>query len=192
MKARYARVSTPNQKLERQLIKQNPNDKLYIDVCSGAIPFAERLEGSKLLSDGQIDHISVNSIDRLGRNLLDVLNTLKCFEEKKVVVKVDNLGIESLVNNKPNQAFNLIVSVLANISEMERTTMLERQREGIEMARAKGKYKGRIRGSKESKDEFLSKYPAVIKRLKEGQSLRNTAKLCDVSLGTVQKVKAVL
>ena len=58
------------------------------------------------------------------------------------------------------------------------------------MAKAKGRYKGRLRGSKESKDEVLAKYPQVIKRLKEGHSLRNTSKLCDVSLGTVQKVKS--
>ncbi len=70
--------------------------------------------------------------------------------------------------------------------------MLERQREGIELAKAKGVYKGRVRGSKEAKDEVLAKYPNVIKRLMEGQSLRNTAKLCDVSLGTVQKVRKLI
>ncbi|MFT7036452.1 MAG: DNA invertase Pin-like site-specific DNA recombinase, partial [Cyclobacteriaceae bacterium] len=56
----------------------------------------------------------------------------------------------------------------------------------------KGKYKGRVRGSIESKEEVLAKYPTVIKRLKDGHSLRNTAKLSDVSLGTVQKVKGFL
>ncbi|MFD2589091.1 recombinase family protein [Croceitalea marina] len=189
MKARYIRVSTPDQKLERQLIKQHPDEKLFIDVCSGTIPFVRRDRGKELILDKQIDYLSVSSIDRLGRNLLDVLNTLKHFERNMVVVKVDNLGLESLVGKKPNQAFKLIVSVLANISEMERETMLERQREGIAIAKAKGKYKGRIRGSKEPKEDFLAKYPQVVKRLREGQSLRNTAKLCDVSLGTVQKVK---
>lgn len=191
MKARYVRISTPDQKLERQLVKQNPDEKLFIDVCSGIIPFAERPKGSELLSDLQIDYISVKSIDRLGRNLLDILNTLNYFEQNQIVVKVDNLGIESLVGGKPNQAFKLIVSVLANISEMERSTMLDRQKEGIAIARVKGKYKGRVRGSNESKEEFLSKYPKVMKTLKT-QSLRNTAKLCGVSIGTVQKVKKIL
>jgi DNA invertase Pin-like site-specific DNA recombinase len=191
MKARYVRVSTPDQKLERQLVAKNPDERLFVDVCSGTIPFAEREKGSELLSDGRIDYISVKSIDRLGRNLLDILNTLKHFEQNKVVVKVDNLGIESLVNGKPNQAFKLIVSVLANISEMERETMLERQREGIAIAKAKGRYKGRGRGSIESKEEFLAKYPKIVKTLKK-QSLRNTAKLCGVSLGTVQKVKSAM
>lgn len=192
MKARYIRISTPNQKHERQLAKQHPNEKLFIDVCSGTIPFSERDMGSLLLSDNKIDYISVSSIDRLGRNLLDILNTLKHFEKNGIIVKVDNLGIESLVDDKPNQAFKLIVSVLANISEMERETMLERQKEGIAIAKAKGVYKGRVRGSKEPEQQFLAKYPNVLKRLKEGQSLRNTAKLCDVSLGTVQKIKRIV
>ncbi len=188
MKARYVRVSTPDQKLERQLIAQNPNELLFVDICSGTIPFAEREKGKQILANNGIDYVSVKSIDRLGRNLLDILNTLKYFEGNKVVVKVDNLGIESLVNGKPNQAFKLIVSVLANISEMERQTMLELQREGIAIAMAQGKYKGRVRGSVESKEDFLAKYPHVVRTLKK-QSLRNTAKLCGVSLGTVQKVK---
>jgi DNA invertase Pin-like site-specific DNA recombinase len=192
MKARYLRISTPNQKLGRQLVKQHPNETLFIDVVSGSVPFIEREQGKKLLEavrDSKIDYISVNAIDRLGRNLLDILYTLKTFEENSVTVKVDNLGIESMVKGKTNSAFKLIISVLANIAEMERETLLERQREGITIAKAKGKYKGRIRGSKEPKKVFLSKYSNVQKRLKEGHSMRNTAKLCDVSLGTVQKVK---
>lgn len=192
MKARYLRISTPDQKLERQLVKQHPNEILFIDVVSGSIPFIEREQGNRLMEAvkaSKIDYISVSSIDRLGRNLLDILQTLKSFEEMGVTVKVDNLGIESVVKEKPNPAFKLIISVLANIAEMERETLLERQREGIAIAKAKGVYKGRLRGSKERKDVFLSKYSNVQKRLKEGHSLRNTAKLCDVSLGTVQKVK---
>ncbi|WP_281541577.1 recombinase family protein [Maribacter aestuarii] len=192
MKARYIRISTPDQKLERQLIKQHPDEKIYIDVISGSVPFDKRPGGQKLLQDKDLKYVTVHAIDRLGRNLLDILTTLQHFEDHGTKLKVENLGIESLVDGKPNPAFKLIISVLANIAEMERNTMLERQREGIELARAKGKYKGRVRGSIESREEILAKYPTVIKRLKEGHSLRNTAKLSDVSLGTVQKVKGYL
>ena len=192
MKARYIRISTPDQKLERQLIKQHPDEKLYIDIISGSVPFKERPEGIKLINDKEVKYITVHAIDRLGRNLLDILTTLQHFEDNGIKLKVDNLGIESLVDGKTNPAFKLIISVLANIAEMERSIMLERQREGIEIAKVKGKYKGRLRGSVESKEEVLAKYPNVIKRLRIGQSLRNTAKLSDVSLGTVQKVKGYL
>ncbi|WP_337084889.1 recombinase family protein [Elizabethkingia anophelis] len=195
MKARYIRVSTGNQNTERQLKKNHPNEKLYIDIVSGAIPFKERGQGNKLIQDIEADsikYISVHSIDRLGRNLFDILATLELLNEKKVTLKVDNLGIESLVNNKPNSAFKLIISVMANIAEMERETMLERQKEGIKIAIAKGVYKGRVKGSKESDEQVLSKYKEVVKYLKRGQSLRDIAKLCNVSLGTVQKVKRIL
>lgn len=194
MKARYIRVSTGNQNTQRQLEKQHPEEKLYIDIISGATPFKEREKGKELLQDiekGTINYISVHSIDRLGRNLFDILSTLEVFNEKKITLKVDNLGIESLVNGKPNSAFKLIISVMANIAEMERETMLERQREGIRIAIAKGVYKGRVKGSKETNQQVLDKYKNVVKYLKQGQSLRNTAKLCNVSLGTVQKVKGI-
>lgn len=195
MKARYIRVSTGNQNTERQLEKNHPNEKLYIDIVSGAVPFKEREQGNKLIQDIEADsikYISVHSIDRLGRNLFDILATLELLNEKKVTLKVDNLGIESLVNNKPNSAFKLIISVMANIAEMERETMLERQKEGIKIAIAKGVYKGRVKGSKESDEQVLAKYKEVVKHLKRGQSLRDIAKLCNVSLGTVQKVKKIL
>ena len=185
----------PYQNTERQLQKNHPNEELYIDIVSGAIPFKEREQGKRMIEEiekGLINYISVHSIDRLGRNLFDILATLELLNERKIILKVDNLGIESLVNNKPNSAFKLIISVMANIAEMERETLLERQREGIKIAIAKGVYKGRVKGSKETDEQVLSKYKEVVKYLRKGQSLRNTAKLCNVSLGTVQKVKKIL
>lgn len=192
MKARYVRISTVNQKKERQLINEHPDEKLFIDICSGSIPFNHREEGSNLLKAidrGEINYLSIHAVDRLGRNLLDILTTLKILDEKKVNVKIDSLGIESRIKDKPNPAFKLITTVMGQIGEMERETMLERQKEGIAIAKAKGVYKGRSRGSKEDKKEFLRKYPQVVKELNAGLSLRKIAKLCDVSLGTVQKVK---
>ncbi|MGG1920905.1 recombinase family protein [Chryseobacterium sp. NRRL B-14798] len=195
MKARYIRVSTGNQNTARQLHKSHPNEKLYIDIISGATPFSQRPEGKKMLEDieaGLIDYISVHAIDRLGRNLFDILATLEFLNEKKITLEVDNLGLKSLVNNKPNSAFKLIISVMANIAEMERNSLLERQQEGIKLAIARGVYKGRAKGSKETDEQVLEKYKDVVKYLKKGQSLRDTAKLCKVSLATVQKVKKII
>jgi len=195
MKTRYIRVSTGNQNTARQEAKQSSDEKIFIDVVSGSVPFAQRTKGKELIDEieaGIIEYITVSSIDRLGRNLYDILTTLEFLKEKKVVLKVQNLGIESLVDGKENQAFKLIISVMANIAEMERESILERQREGISIAKAQGRYKGRVEGSKESDSEFLSKYKMVIKSLKKGNSLRDTAKICKVSLGTVQKVKIKL
>lgn len=195
MRVRYNRISTANQKLERQIAKQNPDEVLYNDVVSGSVAFNERIKGKELIEaikSGNINYISVSSIDRLGRNLMDILSTLEFCNNNSVTIKVDNLGIESMVVGKPNQVFKLIISVLGNVAEMERENIIERQREGIAIAKAKGTYKGRIKGSIESDDEVLKKYKEVVKYLKQNQSLRNTAKLSGVSLATTQKVKRIL
>lgn len=194
-KARYIRVSTGNQKTARQEARQSKDEILFTDIVSGSIPFEDREKGGNLMKaiqSGEIDYVSVSSIDRLGRNLYNILTTLEFFKENGIILKVDNLGIESLVNGKENSAFKLIISVMANIAEMERESILERQREGIALAKLKGIYKGRVLGSKESEEDFLAKYKEVVKSLKKGNSVRDTSKICNVSTGTVQKVKRLM
>lgn len=194
-KARYIRISTANQNLERQLVKKHSDEQLYIDVISGAIEFSKRDSAIRLLDDvksGSLDCVSVASICRLGRNLQDIINVVEELSKNGVSLKVENLGIESIAGGKKNPTFDLIISVMANVAVMERETLLERQREGIDLAKAKGVYKGRVRGSKESEESILVKYKGVCKLIKQGYSIRKIAKLEDVSVGSVQKVKRIL
>ncbi|GHA25559.1 transposase [Salinimicrobium marinum] len=196
-KARYNRISSPNQKLERQLVRNHPDELIYNDVVSGAVPFKEREKGQDLMKAveaGTIDFVSVTSVDRLGRNLYDVLTTLEYFTDNGVVLRVDNLGIESMVDGKPNQVFKLIVSVLGNVAEMERANLRERQLEGIAVAKSKGVYKGRERGTCMNEAEFLEKYRHVVKETKNHPdlSIRKLAKITSVSVGTVQRVKKIM
>ena len=195
MKGRYIRTSTLHQNEARQIAKQHPDEKIFIDKISGAIPFLDRPQAKALMSEitsGAMKYLSVSSIDRLGRSTIDVLQTIEVLTKAGVTLKVDNLGLESLVNGKENPTFKLIVSVLANISEMERMTLRERQLEGIEEAKKRNAYHGRVKGSTESKEEVLTKYKEVVRFIKMKKSLRDTASRCDVSLGTVQKVKRLL
>lgn len=196
MKARYVRVSSLKQNEERQLVRQHPDEKLYIDKISGSIPFEKRPEAQQLLDaifKGEMTYVSVSSIDRLGRSTLDVLQTIDIFTQKGVVLKVDNLGLESLVSGKENPTFKLIVSVLANIGEMERQTLRERQLEGIQIAKLKGTYKGREKGTTETREEILNKYQNVYKLLTNNNfTYKQIAKLCDCSKNTVIKVKKTL
>jgi DNA invertase Pin-like site-specific DNA recombinase len=196
MKARYVRVSSIKQNEERQLVRQHQDEKLFLDKISGSIPFEDRPQAKELLSAiqrGEIKYVSVSSIDRLGRSTLNVLQTIDAFTKLGVVLKVDNLGLESLVAGKENPTFKLIVSVLANISEMERSTLRERQLEGIQIAKLKGTYKGREKGTTESKEEILMKYKEVVKLLnKNNYTYIQIAKLSDCSKNTVIKVKKVL
>lgn len=195
MRARYIRTSTLNQNEARQLAKQHPDELLFIDKVSGTIPFANREQAKRLINEiesGQIEYLSVSSIDRLGRNTIDVLQTIDKLTQAGVVLKVDNLGLESLINGKENPTFKLISSVLANISEMERTTLRERQLEGIEIAKKNGTYKGRVKGTTENKDEFLAKYKEVSRLLRMKKSLRDIVGRTNVSLAIVQKVKRLV
>lgn len=195
MKIRYSRVSTSSQSQERQIIRQHPDEVLYFDVVSGSVPFAKREKGKQLVDEiekGRVNQLSVSSIDRLGRGLMDILSTVEYCTSKGVNIKVDNLGIESIIQGKENQIFKLIISVLGNIAEIERSSILERINEGVAIAKAKGLYKGRVKGSVQTDDQILAKYKDVVKHLNRKQSLRNTAKLANVSLNTVQRVKSIM
>lgn len=202
-KAKYIRQSTKNQTNLRQLAKAHPDEILYIDIISGTIPFAERPEGKKLIEkveSGEIDYITFHDLSRAGRSTVDVLTTLNFFQSKGVIVKIDNLGLESIIEGKVNPIFNLITTVLSEIYSLERTTLLERQAEGIHQAKLKGGvYLGRQEGTKDSLELTLSKHKRVVKTLKSNPtlSLRQIAKLSSesdykVSANTVKKVKELL
>ena len=121
MRARYTRVSTSNQNMERQLAKEYADNQIFTDIVSGSVPFSERQEGKLLLQkieNKEITYLSVKAIDRLGRNLYDITNTLKVLENNNVCLKVDSLGLASIVNGKKNPTFNLIMSVMANVDQM--------------------------------------------------------------------------
>lgn len=195
MKVKYIRTSTIQQNSGRQQLNEDEFDASYVDICSGVIKLSERKEGLKMLTNvynGSISEIHVNAIDRLGRNILDILSVLEIFNENAVKLYVENIGMYSIVDGKPNPIFKMIVSVLGNLAEMERKNMLERQKQGIELAKLQGKYKGRLYGSRMSDEEFLKKYSKVVRELNNGESLRRAAALGGVSLGTAQRVKGLL
>ena len=149
MKAIYVRVSTPNQNLERQFKKDG---RLFIDICSGSIPFMNRPGAIDLINAidlGQVDSIQVNAVDRLGRNMNDILNTLKFFTDLGIDIHLENIGLHTMVDGKTNPTAQLVIAILGHIAEMERDNIKQRTKEGIAVARASGKYvpKGRPRGS---------------------------------------------
>jgi len=195
-KVKYIRVSTEEQNIDRQIKNAKDFSKVYVDRISGAICFSDRKEAKKLLRDidaGIVSEIHVSSIDRLGRNILDILTVIERLNEKSISLFVENIGMYSIVDNKLNPVFKMIISVLGNVAEMERVYLKERQKQGIDIAKAKGIYTGRLYGSKMTDEQILEKYKTVVKELTEnGQSLRRAAKLGGCSLGTAQKIKRVL
>ena len=194
-KVKYIRVSTEEQNTSRQEVNSKDFSKTYIDRVSGSVKFSERKEAKKLLADievGLITEVHISSVDRIGRNIIDILTMVEFFNNKSIKLFVENIGMFSLIENKPNPSFKMIVSVLGNVAEMERINMLERQRQGIILAKAKGTYKGRLYGSRMSDEEILNKYKIVVRELKNGESLRRASKIGGCSLGTAQKIQRLM
>ncbi|WP_338840568.1 recombinase family protein [Flavobacterium ginsenosidimutans] len=192
--AKYIRVSTTEQNVDRQLTSTH---KQYVDKCSGSIPFNERPSAIKLLkdiSDKKIDTLNVHSIDRLGRNAFDIQSTLNLLSRLNINVYVENIGLYSMIENKPNSIFKMITDVLSNVAEMERTSILERQKEGILIAKAKGTYKGRQLNTNETPQQFLSKYnQSHLELIKDkNYSIRKLASITNLSNNTIVKIKKAL
>lgn len=194
MKVLYTRVSSIDQNLDRQKVNEN-FDKIIEDKCSGAIPFFDRPGGKEVLK--YIDHnllknLFVWEIDRLGRNLRDILNTIHFFSERGITIHFINQGLRTLDEDcKENSITKLIVSILATIGEMARTQSKEMQKDGIALAKLKGLYKGRKNGTKETTLDFLLKpqHRQVLEYLKKGYRSKEAAKLCGVHPNTVTKIK---
>ena len=135
----YIRVSTVEQNEERQI--QNGKsfgvEKFYIDKCSGKT--ADRPELKEMLSyvrDGDV--VWTDSISRLARNVKDLLEIVEILKNKKVTFVSAK---EDINTSTPNGKFML--TVFAAMAEMEREVILDRQKEGIALAKQRGVYKGR-------------------------------------------------
>ncbi|WP_181305563.1 recombinase family protein [Rufibacter sp. XAAS-G3-1] len=195
------RVSSNGQSTDRQLseLTSYANGKgldiieVVTEKISGAKKNSERQGIQRILELArakQIDKVLVHEISRLGRNTPQVLATIEELHELKVSVVVLNYQIETLnANGSVNSMGMFMVTMLTDIGRMERETTVERINSGIAEAKRKGVVLGRPEGSKKGKTEMLKEYKQVVKKLQEGYSIRETAKLCDVSVSTVQRVK---
>src|ERR1035437_867808 len=195
MNVLYCRVSTLDQKTDRQKVNEKDFQLLVEDKCSGSIPFFERVGGKeikKLVDEGILKSLSVWQIDRLGRDLRDIINTIYYFNEKKIIIHFVSQGLTTLDHNgKENPISKMMISILGIVGEMERVQIKERQIEGIRIAKMKGSYTGRKEGSKESVLSFLSKEKnkKAIDYLKKGYKIVEVSKLTDLHFNTVSKIK---
>ncbi len=193
--AYYMRTSTHLQKTERQDEIVEDEWRLFKDKgVSGKVLFEERPMSKQLLEEaknGLIDEVKVIHLDRLGRNTEDVLKTIRTFHEYNVSIHIIKQGIHTLVDGEENITTKLLVTILSSIAEMEYNLHRERILEGIRIAQAKGKFKGRAKGSSEPL-EIWSQKPNVknVKTLLEkGVSVRNIRDMLGVSNNFCYKVK---
>lgn len=140
----YARVSSKDQNLDRQIKALENCDKVFSDKMSGKNTDRPQLKLMlDYIRDGDI--VIVTELDRLGRNNRELTELMYEIQNKGATLDVLNLptlqGIEDA--NLRRLINNLIIELYKYQAEAEREKIRERQRQGIEIAKKKGKYQGR-------------------------------------------------
>ena len=195
MKILYTRISSLDQSSDRQKVNSNDYDMIIEDACSGSIPFSERNGGKKVMTfiDKEIKfELHVHQIDRLGRNLRDIINTIHLFNSLKIPIYFIQQGLKTLgQDGKENPISKMMISILATVGEMERNQIRERQLEGIAIAKARGVYRGRNKGTKENPIKFLTKAKnkKATELLDKGYKNVEVAKITGLHLNTITKIK---
>ena len=139
MKVAYVRVSTVEQNEERQRVALAPYgiERWFVEKVSAKDMNRPRLqEMMDFVRDG--DEVYVEDFSRLARSTQDLLNIVQTLDDKKVRV----VSLKESLDTKTSHG-RLVLTIMAAINEFERANILERQREGIALAKAAGKYKGR-------------------------------------------------
>ena len=198
----YARVSSigDRQNTDRQVADL----KRYIAINNMELVniFEEKMSGAKenrpVLTEcieycvvNHIHTLCVSEISRLGRSTKIVVNTIDELTKAGVNVYIQNLPLCTLnTDGHPNPIAKMITAILSSFAEIERDTLLYRLRSGQEIARKVKNVKfGRKVGSIKSREQKQDEYAKVIRSLRAGKSVRDTAKICGVSVSTVQRVK---
>jgi DNA invertase Pin-like site-specific DNA recombinase len=146
----YIRVSSYDQNLERQL-EGVPVDKVFEDKASGKDKKRPGLDAlTEFVREG--DTVVVHSLDRLARNLSDLLYIVQGFVLRGIAVEFvkENLKFTKHRNNFDD----LMLSVLGAVAQFERAMIGERQREGIALAKKRGVYNGKVKKRKLSDDQI--------------------------------------
>ena len=195
MKVLYTRVSTVEQNIDRQIVDKDQYDYVLIDKCSGSIPLFERPKGSeieKLIKWGKLKELHVHSIDRLGRNTIDVLTTWKELTEKGIRIVCKNPSIQNIDENNEEDPFSsLLLGILSSLSLYEKSIQRERQIEGIRIRKEKGLYRGRRINTRDTPTKLLKKPKSkkILEYIDKGYTYDEISKIVPCSRTTIVKVK---
>lgn len=180
MKVGYARVSSLQQNLDRQIktLKDYGVEKIYTDKKSGKDTDREQFKAMMdFVREG--DEIVVNDLTRLNRRTIDLYKTVEELDKRGVAVVFIKEGITTKgIYNK------LVLAIFAGLAEFERENIKERQAEGIALAKQAGKYKGRPckKYDKDVLDGLLADLEA------DKLTLVDVAKRLGVSRSTVYRI----
>jgi len=198
------RVSTSKQETDRQVSELNAyaESKGYevVEICreevSGMADESDRHglhRAEELARMGAVKKVLVHEVSRLARRNSVAHAFVEMLEEFGVSLYWHQQGIETMLpNGKRNPAAAIMFALLAEMARAERETLSERIKSGLAEARRKGRTLGRPMGSTIKPTAFLAKHSDIRRKLREGHSVRNTAKITGKGVSTVQRVKASL
>lgn len=198
------RVSTSKQETTRQLheLMQYSAGRGYtvVEVCREVISGnanADERQGlqrvEELAATGKIKKVLVHEISRIARRNSIAHKFVETLEDYGVSLYWHAQSVETLLpSGKRNPAAGIMLALLAEMARAELETLRARILSGLAVARRNGKILGRRKGSTLSRAAFLTKHADIIRLLRSGQSIRNTAKIANKNGSTVQKVKATL
>lgn len=171
----YARVSTVGQSLDTQLQALAECSSIFQEKVSGARD--DRPQLAQLLNfvrEGDV--VLVTKLDRLARNTRHLLEISEYLQSKQVALRILNLGI-----NTSTPTGKLMLTMIGAIATFERELMLERQAEGIELAKQRGVYKGR-------KPTAMARGEEVLALADRGLAKTEIARQTGISLSSVQRI----
>ncbi|MFL2076461.1 recombinase family protein [Marinilactibacillus psychrotolerans] len=196
MKVGYARVSTTDQNLDRQMeaLERAGAEKIFQEKMSGK-SMTERLELQKALQFlREKDILIVESLDRLGRNYDDIVQMVQKLDQKEIGLIVLNLPILNQEMGDPNLQKlirNMIVQLLSWTAQNEREEIKRKQQQGIEIAKRKGHYKGRpVKYSADAKNpRDRMTYHVIVNKLKQEEPIKKIAEETGVTRDTVYRIR---
>lgn len=167
--------------------------KVFEEHISGAKKIEERAVLTECLdycTSHSVKFLLLSELSRLGRSTLQVLRSLERLHEAGVSVFIQNLGIYSLQpGGKVNPIASILITVLAEMSNIERSNIQYRLNSGRSQYIANGGKLGRKEGYRKPDDELREQYKNAIALLRKGYSIRAVARLEGVSPTTIQKLK---
>ncbi len=198
------RVSTAGQDYSRQVdelsdfcSKMGWNvRRIFTAKVSGVKKIEERSELTEMLDyirENRIDRVCVLEISRLGKNTLEALKVIRLLNDNGVCLYIKNYNLETLgADGKPNPIASMICTILLEVAQMERLTIMERMASGrdryIAKCRAEGIKMGRPGTYRKSDEQMRTQYTKELGLLKKGISLRNISAITGTSVGTIRKL----
>ena len=170
----YARVSSEKQSLARQLkqLQEYKCEKIYREKTSGCT--TNRIVLQEMLGELQEgDIIVVTDLTRITRSTQDLFSLLELIKSKGVILK--SLKDTWLDMSSDNPYSTFLLTVMAGVNQLERDLINMRQKEGIAIAKEKGKYRGRVKTYNEKNKSLLH----AIELYKQGE--KTVKEICDIT-----------